>query len=180
MKKKQRWFKRVISGALAFAVFATTLFGGLDNGLIAYALQGAKWGYTNLMHEVGNNILNEKKSPWKMHEQALVKNEYEIGNGKDYSDKLKSVVPIFCIQKGTRLGSGTGAFDKTTPDAKSPNQKQQELIQEIIYWANLPSTAQWVSDNVGMKTGSIDAATFANRYAETNMIIICVTPILSS
>lgn len=167
MRKKQKWFKRVISGALAFAIFATTLLSGLDNGLIAYALQGAEWGYTNLMHEVGNNILYEVKSPWKMHEQALVKNKYETTSSYWY--KLDSVTPIFCIQKGVDLAVGQGAFDKVTPDAKSPSVPQRELIQEIIYWANLPSTAQWT--NSGMKTGSIDAATFANRYAAAQALI---------
>lgn len=168
MKKKQRWFKRVISGALAFAVFATTLFGGLDNGLIAYALQGATWGYTNLMHTVGNNILNEKKSPWKMHEQALVPNKYELEPA--YYSKLGNVTPIFCIQKGTDLAVGTGAFDKVTPDAKSPTVPQQKLIQEIIYWANLPSTASW-SDTTGLSTSSVSSATFANRYAAAQALI---------
>ena len=36
--KKLKWFKRVISGALAVAVCATSLFGGVDfGGLIGYA-----------------------------------------------------------------------------------------------------------------------------------------------
>lgn len=114
--KKLKWFKRVISGALAVAVCATSLFSGVDFGVFeASALDTTK--YTNLQEFITGAVYG----------QSLVPQPYNYE-----TSKLYHTTEVFCIQKGAELGRGEGHFVEQTPNVVT-DKWRQKAIAEICY-----------------------------------------------
>ena len=123
----KKWFKRVISGALAIAMCSTSLFGGVDFGVFkASALDSTK--YTNLQTNNGATPLTNQHGVW-ISGQALSPHypyTYSVANVTDTTE-------VFCIQKGCNLGgAGIGYFQEATPTIVA-TQWKQEAIAEICY-----------------------------------------------
>ena len=144
MAKKKKWFKRVISGALAFAVCITSLLGGVNIGDLIASADSSNTGYTNMQFTIQ---WTNGYAAGDMHYQILAHNPFTLD--RDNTETLKNSIEVLCIQKGVGLANGAGKYDVTTSYITTAAQRR--LIAEIGYWGGL-------SQNINANTSVIPSA----------------------
>ena len=134
--KKLKWFKRVISGALAVAVCATSLFSGVDFGdIVAYASAGYNtspsgkyWIVFEGSNENGASIGKAGDGKGIVYHHSLAKN-HSTGSAVDYNWHTNTSIGAFCVNLNSRVYNGN-VYGEITPMRANTPQKRK-LIAEI-------------------------------------------------